>query len=323
MGRFPEIDVKKLKTHSIRSRRSKVRSAASGKPPAPGASFNAFWKGLPDVLAVRELRELVGRTAAAVRRKKPVLLLSGAHVIKVGLSPVVIRLMEKGVVSGVAFNGAGAVHDAELAYFGATSEEVGSTIRNGRFGMARETAGILNGAASQGAAGGLGFGEALGRRILMDAPPFVRSSILAQAARLGVPVTVHVAMGTDIVHPHPSADGAAIGETSLRDFRILAEQVSRLGNGGVVLLFGSAVVLPEVFLKALSTARNIRGRVTGFFTASFDMHRPYRPTVNVVERPTADGGKGYTFTGHHEIMMPLFASAVLEALFSKSRGRGR
>jgi hypothetical protein len=320
MGRFPEIDVKKLKTYSIRRRRSKVRSASSGRPPEPGASFEAFWKGLPDVLAVRDLRELVGRTADAVRRKKPVLLLSGAHVIKVGLSPVVIRLMEKGVLSGVAFNGAGAVHDAELAYFGATSEEVGETIRNGRFGMARETAGILNGAAARGAAEGLGFGEALGKRILEDAPPDVRSSILAQATRLGVPATVHVAIGTDIVHPHPSADGAAIGETSLRDFRILAEQVSRLGNGGVVLLFGSAVVLPEVFLKALAAARNIKGRVTGFFTASFDMNRHYRPRVNVVERPTADGGRGYTFTGHHEIMMPLFASAVLEAL---SRGRGR
>jgi hypothetical protein len=323
MSRFPEIDVKKLKTYSIRRRRSKVRSASSARPPEPGASFEAFWKGLPDVLAVRELRELAGFTADAVRRKKPVLLLSGAHVIKVGLSPVVIRLMEKGVLSGVAFNGAGAVHDAELAYFGATSEEVEKTIRNGRFGMARETARILNEAAVRGAAEGLGFGEALGKRILEDAPPDTRSSILAQAARLGVPVTVHVAIGTDIVHPHPSADGAAIGETSLRDFRILAEQVSRLGNGGVVLLFGSAVVLPEVFLKALATARNIKGSVAGFFTASFDMNRHYRPRVNVVERPTADGGRGYTFTGHHEIMMPLFASVVLEALHAGSRGRGR
>jgi hypothetical protein len=316
MGRFPEIDVKKLKTFSIRGRKSKVRSAASGRPPEPGASFAGFWTGLPDVLAVRDLRELVDRTAGAVRRKKPVLLLAGAHVIKVGLSPVIIRLMEKGVLSGVAFNGAGAVHDAELAYFGATSEDVERTIRNGRFGMARETAEILNGAARLGADEELGFGEALGRRILEDAPRDVRLSILAQAARLGVPATVHVAIGTDIVHPHPSADGAAIGETSLRDFRVLAAEVSKLGNGGVVLLFGSAVVLPEVFLKALAAARNIKGSVRGFTTASFDMNRHYRPRVNVVERPTADGGRGFTFTGHHEIMMPLFVSAVLEKLSS-------
>jgi hypothetical protein len=317
MSRYREIDLRKVKTVSIRSRKSKVHSGAIARSPEPGASFARFLEGLPPILAGRDLKDLVGRIARAVSRKKPVLLLAGAHVIKVGLSPVVIRLMERGILSGVALNGAGAIHDAELAYFGSTSEEVSETVRDGMFGMARETADLVNGAVREGAEQGLGFGEAVGRRILHDAPANAGLSLLAQAVRLGAPATVHVAIGTDIVHQHPSADGAAIGETSFRDFRIFAERVSSLDNGGVVLLFGSAVVLPEVFLKALTVARNIRGRVDRFCTASFDMIRHYRPAVNVVERPTQKGGRGFTFVGHHEIMLPLLAAAVLEAVGEK------
>jgi hypothetical protein len=314
MSRHPEIDLGRIRTVSIRSRRSKVRAGECAAAPAPGASFRRFWEGLPDVLASRDLKALTARVASAARRRKPVLFLAGAHVIKTGLNPVVVRLMERRVITGVALNGAGAVHDAELAYFGRTSEDVAETLRDGRFGMARETAALVNGAASEAAARGWGLGEALGRRILADAPPHAASSLAAQAARLGVPLTVHVALGTDIVHQHPSADGAAIGEASLRDFRIFCRLVARLHRGGVVLLFGSAVVLPEVFLKALTVARNVAGPVDRFFTASFDMVRHYRPRVNVVERPVRDGGEGYSFVGHHELMLPLLATAVLEAL---------
>jgi len=314
MSRYSEIDLRKVQTVSILKRKSKVRKEEVAGCAGPGASFSDFWKSLPSILAAGDLKELAGRVAGAVRRGKPVLLLAGAHVIKVGLSPLIIRLMEEGVLKGVALNGAGAIHDAELAYFGHTSEDVSTALRDGRFGMARETADLLNVTVREGCGEALGFGEALGRRILSDSPPHVRLSLLAQAYRLNVPVTVHAALGTDIVHQHPSADGAAIGEASLRDFRIFAHLVSRLHNGGVVLLFGSAVVLPEVFLKALTVARNIHKRVDHFTTANFDMIRQYRPRMNVVLRPTQDGGAGFQFTGHHEIMFPLLAAAVLESL---------
>jgi hypothetical protein len=314
MSRYREIDLKKVKTVSILRRKSKMRREQVAGCIGPGASFSDFWKSLPSILASGDLKDLAVRTAGAVRKGKPVLLLAGAHVIKVGLSPVIIRLMERGVLGGVALNGAGAIHDAELSYFGHTSEDVTAALSGGRFGMARETADLLNLTVRDGCRERLGFGEALGRRILSDSPPNAGLSILAQAYRLNVPVTVHAALGTDIVHQHPSADGAAIGEASLRDFRIFAELVSGLHRGGVVLLFGSAVILPEVFLKALTVARNVHGRVDHFTTASFDMIRQYRPRMNVVERPTREGGVGYQFTGHHEILFPLLAAALLEAL---------
>ncbi len=314
MSRYREIDLSRIKTVSIRSRKSKMRKEEAAGCVGPGATFADFWESLPSILAAGDLKDLAAGIASAVKNRKPVLLLAGAHVIKVGLSPVIVRLMEEGVLKGVALNGAGAIHDAELAYFGHTSEDVSTAIRDGRFGMAKETADLLNLTVRQGCREGLGFGEAMGRRILADNPPNVRMSLLAQAYRLNIPVTVHAAPGTDVVHQHPSADGASIGEASLRDFRIFAELVSRLHNGGVVLLFGSAVILPEVFLKALTVARNIHKRVDRFTTASFDMIRQYRQAVNVVERPTRDGGVGYQFTGHHEIMFPLLAAAVLETL---------
>jgi hypothetical protein len=314
MSRYREIDLGKVKTVSILKRQSKVRREEVAGCVEPGASFSDFWKSLPSILASGDLKDLAVGISGAVKRGKPVLLLAGAHVIKVGLSPLIIRLMERGVLSGIALNGAGAIHDAELSYFGHTSEDVTAALRDGRFGMARETADILNQTVREGCRERLGFGEALGRRILSDGPPNARLSILAQAYRLNVPVTVHAALGTDIVHQHPSADGAAIGEASLRDFRIFAGLVSGLHRGGVVLLFGSAVILPEVFLKALTVARNVHKRVDHFTTASFDMISHYRPRMNVVLRPNQEGGVGYQFTGHHEILFPLLAAAVLETL---------
>jgi len=318
MSGYREIDMGKVRTTSVKNRKCKLNVEQLAKPVDQGDRFRVFWESLPSVLASRDLGELVHQVVRAVHSGKPILVMMGAHVIKVGLSPIIVDLLERGVVQGIALNGAGAIHDVELTYFGKTSEDVVSLLKDGTFGMATETAEILNCTVREGRGKGLGFGEALGKRIVEDKPGHFSLSILGQAYRLGVPVTVHVALGTDIVHQHPSADGAAIGEMSLRDFRIWTRSVSQIGNGGVVLLFGSSVVLPEVFLKALTVARNVVGEVRDFTTASFDMIRHYRPRVNVVERPTQDGGRGYTFVGHHEIMIPLLAAAIKEKLIEKS-----
>lgn len=314
MSRYPEIDLRKTRTISIARRKSKVQKLLLAKPIEPGSSFWDFWNSLPSLLAGKELKALVEKIVSAMEKKKPVLWMCGAHVIKVGLSPVLIQLMKKGAVSGLAFNGAGVIHDVELAYFGHTSEEVDQTIQNGTFGMVKETAEIINSAVVEGMKQGLGFGEVIGKRILEDQASYREQSVFAQAYRFGIPATVHVALGTDIVHQHPSADGRAIGELSLRDFRIFAQLVSQLHHGGVVLLFGSAVILPEVFLKALSVARNIHKNVSGFTTATFDMYVHYRPRRNVVERPTWKSGKGFSFIGHHELLLPLLALAIEESL---------
>jgi len=314
MSRYPEIDLSKIKTLSVQDRKSKTHVAENGSPFTPGGSFRGFWDSLPRILASGELRDLTDRIADAVRKGKPVLFLMGAHVVKVGLSPVVVDLLERRILQAVAMNGAGAIHDIEMAYFGGTSEDVAEALRDGAFGMVRETADRVNRTVQEGAAAGLGFGEALGKRIAGEKPPFHPCSILGAAYRLGIPATVHVALGTDIVHQHPTADGASIGEASLRDFRILCAAVSGIGDGGVVLLFGSSVVLPEVFLKALTVARNVNGPIGRFTTANFDMIRHYRPRVNVVERPTQPGGRGMNFIGHHEILLPLLAAGVKEAL---------
>jgi len=269
--------------------------------------------GLPDVLAGRDLRAAVDAIARAVRRGRPVVLGMGAHPIKVGLGPLIVDLVARGRLSAVAMNGACLVHDFELASVGRTSEDVGPGLDRGLFGMARETGEFLNRAARDGARAGLGLGRAVGEAIDRARLPFRRTSILAAAAKHDVPATVHVAIGTDIVHMHPSADGAAIGETSLRDFRLLAGVVAGLA-GGVYVNLGSAVVLPEVFVKALNLARNTGHRVRVLTTVDMDFHRHYRPTVNVVERPTAAGGRGIQLTGHHEIMFSLLWAAVEDRL---------
>jgi len=314
MSRYREIDLDRIKTNSISTRASKVESSQLARPVTGSADFQEFWRSLPDVLAAADLRKLVDTIVAAVQRDKPVLVMMGAHVIKVGLGPVLIDLMELGVIKGVAMNGAGAIHDTELAYFGKTSEDVAASLQDGSFGMASETAALLNDTIAAGVKEDLGFGEAMGRRIDREKPPRATHSILGRAYGLSLPVTVHVAMGTDIVHQHPSADGSAIGAASLRDFRIWADCVSALNDGGVLLHFGSSVLMPEVFLKALTVARNCRGPVENFFTANFDMIRHYRSRVNVVERPVQGTGRGFSFTGHHEIMIPLLAAALKLAL---------
>jgi hypothetical protein len=314
MSKYQAIDLGKIKTSTIKNRKSKVRLDQLATPHAVSGSFSEFWKSLPASLAVNDLRTLVDRIASARQNEKPVLVMMGAHVVKVGLNPILVDLMHEGVIQSIAMNGAGAIHDTELAYFGTTSEDVAEALKDGSFGMAGETASILNEAARHGLKEQLGFGEALGQRIIEDQPPHARLSILGEAFRSNIPVTVHVAVGTDIVHQHPSADGAAIGAVSHRDFKIWAHQVSWIGDGGVVLLFGSSVVLPEVFLKALTVARNINGKIENFTTANFDMIRHYRPRVNVIERPIQGKGSGYDFVGHHEIMIPLLAAAVKERL---------
>jgi hypothetical protein len=302
------------RTTSLRRRASKVRRADLARPVPAGASFAAWLGALPGILAANDLRALAAAIAAAHRGRREVLLGIGAHVIKCGLSPWIVALMEEGLLTGVAMNGAGAVHDFELAFAGATSEDVGPALEEGTFGMARETADFLNGAAADAALAGKGFGEALGEAIIGERLPHARLSVCAVGARLGIPVTVHVAIGTDIVHMHPSASGAAIGQASMNDFRRFAERVRRLERG-VYLNAGSAVILPEVFLKALALARNLKkGLPRRFTTANLDFIPSYRPLTNVVRRPTTRGGTGLQIIGHHELLLPLLFTAVREDL---------
>ena len=317
MSRYKEIDLSKITPTSIEDRDSKVETGQMAAVPQQGMKMSEFFSGLPPVLAAGDFKFIVEKIADAVINEKPVILMMGAHVIKVGLGPVVIDLMEQGILSSVAFNGAGAIHDSELAYFGKTSEDVGRFLKDGKFGMAKETAEILNSSADYAMENNLGFGEAVGGKITNDSPQYKNISITAAGFRLGIPVTVHVAVGTDIVHQHPGAKGMAIGDASMRDFRIFANVVSELGDGGVVLVFGSSVILPEVFLKALTIARNIHGEIINFYTANFDMIRHYRPWMNVVTRPVQQGGRGVAIVGHHEIMMPLLSAAVKEEMHKR------
>jgi hypothetical protein len=309
------INVSDLKTYPLKKRYSKVRVSDFAAPWKRGGSFKTFCDGLPDILAVKSLRAVTKAIVKAHRKHRPVIIGIGAHVIKVGLAPIITDLMERGIVTAVAMNGAGIIHDFELALMGHTSEEVDAEIDEGRFGMAEETGRILNDAIIRGAAAGQGLGEAIGNYMNHAAQQFPnrRTSILATGVRLGLPVTVHVAVGTDIIHMHPSADGAAIGATSLLDFRRLTAVVAKM-EGGVYVNIGSAVILPEVFLKTLSLGRNLGHPISNITTANMDFLVHYRPQTNVVRRPTQKGGRGYSLTGHHEIMLPLLAAAVLEEL---------
>jgi len=316
--RLPRIDRSRVRTVSARRRRSKVKLGEEAVPHRPGASFAAFLAGLPAILAGAELREVIRATARARAGGKTILWGFGAHLIKVGLAPVVVDLMERGFVSGLLTNGAGCVHDLELALLGCTSEDVAPALDDGSFGMARETAERLNRAIAAGARDGIGMGAAIGREIVGGRYPHKARSVFACAARLGIPVTVHVAIGTDIHHMHPSADGAALGATSYRDFELLTALVATL-EGGVLFNIGSAVILPEVFLKALALARNLGHRVDRFTTVNLDFLRQYRPTVNVVERPTRRGGRGITLLGHHEILVPLLAAGLVESTRKRAR----
>jgi len=316
MTQHQRADLSRVNTISISTRKSKVTSRAFAKPfPARGDSFSAFVDGLPDILLARDLRILVDSLVKAQRKKKRVILMMGAHVVKVGLSPVLVDLLRRGVITAVAMNSAAAIHDVETALWGKTSEDVAASLSDGMFGMARETGEFINNTLVAAARDtDLGYGEALGARLRSVRAPNGRISLLAMCHKLRIPITVHAAIGTDIIHQQPSMDGAATGEMSFRDFRTLCAVCGKLGRGGVVLNVGSAVIMPEVFLKALTVARNLGATARGFTTAVFDMNTHYRPTMNVQRRPTQDGGRGMYFTGHHEIMIPLLAAMVTARL---------
>jgi hypothetical protein len=311
MKTFKPVDLKKVRTSSLKDRKSLVEREKLGSACSNPVSFKDFLHSLPDILAARDFKEIVRRLSAARKNDKVILWGIGAHVIKVGLSPILIDLMEQGFIDGLALNGAGVIHDVEMAMMGKTSEDVASELDSGDFGMAAETATFINEAVVRGVKSGKGLGESVGRAFLDNSFPYVTESLLAAAVKRSIPVTVHVAIGTDIIHMHPSFDGAANGEASHRDFRLLTDIVGHL-EGGAYLNVGSAVILPEVFLKAINVARNLGQTVNNFTTVTFDFLRHYRPLTNVASRPVAKGGKGFVITGHHEIMIPLLAAALKE-----------
>ncbi|MBI3321849.1 MAG: hypothetical protein HYZ91_06245 [Candidatus Omnitrophica bacterium] len=308
------VDLTKLKTYPAGSRKSTVNLNAFAKRCRKGGSFRQFYESLPHILAANEFQAVVDAIVAAHRRRKTVLWMFGAHVIKVGLSPLLIELIHRKVITAIAMNGAGVIHDFELAFMGSTSEDVAAALGDGSFGMAEETHSLINRAINEGARKGRGLGESVGAMIMKRRLPYRNLSLLATCYRLGVPASVHVAIGTDIIHQQATADGAAIGQTSLADFRRLVGVVSTLGQGGVAANCGSAVILPEVFLKAVSIARNLGHAVKDFTACDFDMIRHYRPTENVLKRPTLLGGRAIHITGHHELMIPFLVRAITEHL---------
>lgn len=310
MGRYPEADLSRLMVGSVADRPTRV-SVADYARPLDSAAAGAVLESLPRQLAAESLREVIERTVRAHGEGRPIVVMCGGHVIKVGVAPCLIALMERGLVTHLALNGAAAIHDVEIARSGRTSEDVETNLHEGRFGMVDETGDFMNATMSDGAARDEGLGECWGRALCEARAPHANVSVLAAAWRLGIPTTVHVAIGTDTIHYHPRCDGAALGATSLRDFRVFAATLAA-ARGSVVLNFGSAVLLPEVFLKALSVARNLGADLSGLTTVNFDQIQHYRPRVNLIERPTrAPGAKGYSITGHHEIMVPLFTGALL------------
>jgi hypothetical protein len=308
------ININKVKTYSLRKRYSKVEIAHFAKPPVRGSSFLRFYDSLPKILKGKDIRAVVDTVVSARKKKKAVIFMSGAHVIKCGLNPVLIELLKKKIITCICLNGAGIIHDFEIALQGRTSEDVGESLKDGRFGMARETAAFINSAVTEGVREGFGLGYAVARKISESKLRYRNLSLLYNVYKYKVPVLVFVAIGTDIIHQHPSFNAALTGEGSLRDFYSLVENVSRLNRGGVILNFGSAVILPEVFLKALNLARNLGNKVEDFTTANFDMIYHYRPAQNVVTRPVMRSGKGYYIIGHHEIMLPVLAQAITEKL---------
>jgi hypothetical protein len=308
---YEEFDLSGIRTYPLKSRPSKARAEDFARPYVKGAGLVAFLEGLPRILAAADFSAVVEAILEANSSKRGVVWGLGAHVIKTGLSPLMVDLMERGFVSAVATNGAGLIHDFEIALAGATSEDVDASLGPGRFGMAEETGRLLNRAINEGVAAGSGIGGAVGEYLCRKHPQYERVSIAAAAWRLGIPLTVHVALGTDITHMHPEASGEALGQGSLRDFRYFVSSVARLEHG-VYLNCGSAVVLPEVFLKAVALVRNKGISLSGLTTVNLDFARLYRPQTNVVTRPTAGIGRGFNLVGHHELMIPLLAAALIE-----------
>ncbi|HOL33126.1 MAG TPA: hypothetical protein PK126_05445 [Candidatus Syntrophosphaera thermopropionivorans] len=304
MSRYNEIDLSKIHFASVQNRFSKVDTSSFAQ-----VSDNLL-DSMPDILKGAEFKEFIKRCHLARDSHKTFIIGLGGHIIKCGLAPLLIKLMEEGIAKCFAVNGSVTIHDFELAYFGKTSEDVSKGLADGTFGMAEETINAINRIIIRASEEKLGYGEALGKDILENAPN-AEISLLAQAYKYNIPVTVHIALGTDITHQSPYADGKAIGDCSMRDFRIFCEQVKNLNDGGVFINMGSAVIIPEVFLKALTVARNVYGTIQDFTTAVFDMNQQYRELENVVRRPVEKGGKGYYFIGHHEIMIPLLVRELL------------
>jgi deoxyhypusine synthase len=312
-SREKPLDLNRISFTSLKQKRHKVGEKFFSTPWRKSGSMTDFLDSLPGILAGKDFIEVVERIVSATRQKRVVLLGMGAHPIKVGLSPILIDLMHRGILKGIAMNGACLVHDVEIAMVGHTSEEVDEELNKGTFGMVKETHETMNLAIQDGVQKGWGIAQSIGRKILSENFPYKRLSLLAAGQKLGIPITAHIAIGTDINHMSPSADGSAIGKGSLQDFRTFASLVSRLEKG-VFINLGSAVILPEVFLKALALARNLGHPLTNLTTVNMDFIHHYRPSVNVVRRPTLKGGKGYTLIGHHELMVPLLAAAVLEKI---------
>lgn len=310
---YRQIDIRKIKRYSIKNRISKVSIEKSAQPHKKGESLKRFFEGLPGYLAAKDLKSIAKSVIEAYRNNRPVILGMGAHPIKVGLSKVIIDLMQKGVINALATNGACIIHDFEISYLGQTSEDVARELCTGTFGMAEETGQMLNRAIIEGVKRGYGIGKSIGEFIDYSDFRFKEMSIFREAYRLQIPATVHVAIGSDIIHMHPEADGFSIGEGSMRDFRLLSSVISDL-EGGVYINLGSAVILPEVFLKALTVVRNLGYKVERFTTVNMDFIQHYRPQENVLKRPTMTGGQCFALTGHHEIMFPLLAALIIEEI---------
>ena len=309
-GSFPPLDLNKIATYSIKERKNLSNIDLFAKPTMPADGIYAFFESLPGILASANLQKVIDAIAQAYYNKRPVVMALGAHVIKCGLSPLIIDLMKRRIITALAMNGAAAIHDYEVALIGATSEDVAASLKDGSFGMVKETAKAFQAASAKGAQDGNGLGRALGNRIVEEGCEHKELSLLVWGARLNIPTTVHVALGTDTIHMHPNVSGRDLGESSHTDFKILASVVSKL-EGGVWLNVGSAVIMPEVFLKALCIARNVGNVVENFVTVNMDMLQHYRPQTNVLKRPTQHG---YAITGHHEIMLPLLRMGILARL---------
>ncbi len=311
--KYPLLNKKNLKTISIKERKSLVDIKDFAKPILPGSDFGSFLKSLPNLLAVRDLIEFIDHIKAARKKEKPIILGMGAHTVKVGLNPIIIDLMERGWISAVGVNGAFMIHDFEIAYCGGTSEDVMENLHKGSFGNTEETGIFLNSALKEGHAGDLGGGEAVGSYLMSAKFPFNKHSILYKAYKLNIPLTIHPAIGTDFIHYHPGFDGAVVGALAEKDFLLFSSVVSKLDGGGVYINIGSAVILPEVFLKAVAFCTGQGIELKNIYTAVFDFNRQYRCFENVTNRPVLNGGKGYYFIGHHEIMIPLLAAILLNS----------
>lgn len=305
------IDLDKINAYPIKERRHKVKVKDFAKITYRGESFKRFYNNLPNILSGNNIRKLVTSIIAARKKSKPVILMMGAHVIKCGLSPLIIEMIEKGVITAVALNGAGIIHDFEIAFIGETSEYVGENVKRGKFGLVEETAIYINNAIKKGVEQGKGVGESIGEMIQSSNFKYKDLSITANCIKKDIPCTVHIAIGTDVIHQHPTFNGSSTGEGSQKDFKIFVSQITKLEEG-VVLNIGSAVILPEIFLKAINVVRNLGYKVENFTAANFDQYIQYRPYQNVLTRPLRRKSKGYNFIGHHELMLPLLFNAIKE-----------